>query len=171
MEDLEELRVWEVRSVYLITYSRADIERFTKENFAHIVKEKFEEAHVLQWACCRELHRDGGYHFHMCIKLNKIKRWLAIKQLIHEEHDIVVHFSSTHTDYYSAWNYVQKDWDFVQSEGHPDLLSAGVPRTTRALEVRRRRRGDGNSSERNKKSKLTNLIISDTILENNKKFK
>lgn len=167
MDLLQQLAAREVRSVYLVTYSQADITRFTKNVFAQVVKDKFEENHVrvVHWVCCRELHRDAGYHFHLAIKLNKIKRWLSVKQCIQEEQGIVLHFSSNHRDYYSAWDYVRKYGDYVESEGHPDLLSAGLPRTTRALEARRKRRGDAHSSQ-GKKPKLTNLIVSDAILQN-----
>ena len=103
----------------------------------------------------------------VCVKLNKIKRWLVVKELIQEGNGIVVHFSSTHRDYYTAWNYVRKEGDYIESEGHPDLVSAGVQRTTTALEVRRRGREERIMDQGRKRCKLTNLMISDTILQNN----
>ena len=81
------------------------------------------------------------------------------------QHNIEVNFSSQHNDYYSAWRYVTKEGDFVQSVGHPDLSSASAPRTTNALSARRQRNGNRRGSER-KKAKLDNLIINEAILQN-----
>lgn len=46
---------------------------------------------------------------------------------------ISVHFSSIHSNYYSAWQYVTKeDEEYIESPGHPDLQNAQPPRTTMA---------------------------------------
>ena len=162
------LRNRDVRSVYLITYSQADIVRFNKVRFANLIVEIFEEGdvRVLQWVCSKESHTDGGYHFHVAIKLNKVKRWLTIRRTLSNQHGIEVHFSSHHNDYYSAWSYVIKDGDFVQSTGHPDLASASAPRTTNALAARRQRTGNRRGST-GKKQKLDNLTLNEAILKNN----
>ena len=162
------LRNRDVRSVYLITYSQADIARFTKQRFATLIVEIFQEGdvRVVQWVCSKESHTDGGYHFHLAIKLNKIKRWLTIRRTLSSQHNIEVNFSSQHNDYYSAWRYVIKEGDFVESVGHPDLASASAPRTTNALSARRQRNGNRRGSG-GKKAKLDNLIINEAILRNN----
>ena len=153
--------------VYVITYSQADIERYDKESFATLVCDSFTDIdadiRVLQWVCCRERHQDGGFHFHLAIKLNKLKRWLCVRRTLSTRHNVNVNFSSAHNDYYSAWCYVTKEYDFVESIGHPDLRSASIPRTTNALAVRRRgRNGNANNSNSDnapKKCRLDNLII------------
>ena len=153
--------------VYVITYSQADIERYDKESFATLVCDSFTDIdadiRVLQWVCCRERHQDGGFHFHLAIKLNKLKRWLCVRRTLSTRHNVNVNFSSAHNDYYSAWCYVTKESDFVESIGHPDLRSASIPRTTNALAVRRRgRNGNANNSNSDnapKKCRLDNLII------------
>ena len=71
-----------VRKVYIITYSNADTDAFDRHSFAHTVVAAFEEnttSKVLQWACCMESHKEGGFHFHMCILVNRSQRWLKVK--------------------------------------------------------------------------------------------
>ena len=61
----------EVRSVYLITYSQADLDKFqTRDSFASTVVEAFDEtrsglADIVQWVCSQERHSSGGTHYHM----------------------------------------------------------------------------------------------------------
>ena len=64
----------EFRSVYLVTYSQADVAKFpTREVFARAIVESFSTgtAEVVQWVCCREMHRKGGGHCHLAIKLDR----------------------------------------------------------------------------------------------------
>ena len=68
-----------VRSVYLLTYSRADLRIFPeRKSFADAVCKAIlncegPKAKIVQWFCCQESHkRGGGKHFHMAIKLNRI---------------------------------------------------------------------------------------------------
>lgn len=168
---METLRNRDVRTVYLITYSQADIDRFNNQSFATLIVDAFtdEEANVrvMQWVCCRERHQDGGYHFHMAIKLNKLKRWLTIRRILSTQHNIEVNFSGIHNDYYSAWSYVTKEHDFMESVGHPDLTSASIPRTTNALASRRRGTIGNASGPAEKKSRLDNLTVNEAILKNN----
>ena len=53
------------RSVYMITYSRADLLKVpTKEIFAQFVKEAFLKkgtAKILQYVVCKEAHQDGDW--------------------------------------------------------------------------------------------------------------
>ena len=67
-----------VRSVYLLTYSRADLRIFPeRKSFADAVCEAVlnceePKAKIVQWSCCLESHKKGGgKHFHMAIKLNR----------------------------------------------------------------------------------------------------
>ena len=47
---------------------------------------------------------------------------LPAKNYLKDQHDISVHFSNLHYNYYSAWKYVIKeDKQVLQSENLPDL--------------------------------------------------
>lgn len=73
------------RSVYLVTYSQANLEKFPLRNdFAKAIIASFTQgsARVLQWCCSLENHSDGGKHYHMALKLNKIQRWLPSKRYL-----------------------------------------------------------------------------------------
>ena len=143
-EDLE-LSSRTVRSVYLITYSQANTIEFSRERFANIIVSYFEDGgmtKVKQWVCSLEPHEDGGEHFHLAIKLDRVRRWLSIKRRVSDDHGVEVHFSGTHDNYYTAWSYVTKsDKNFVQSDGHPDLQSATNPRTGAATSKKRKNTG------------------------------
>ena len=166
----DELHPRQVRSVYLITYSSADVERFpTRESFALAVVNVFGEtaAEVLQWVCCKEKHVSEKYHFHIAVKLNKNNRWLTIKNKLILQHQISVHFSSVHPNYYSAWQYVTKaDKKYIESENHPDLTNTGPPRTLNATNTKRKA---ASSLQQTKKpcveKRLTNADVSDIIVK------
>ena len=129
----------QLRQVYLLTYSQADMRRFsTRESFANAVLEAFAPtpATIVRWVCGKEKHQDGNYHYHMAIKLDRTQRWLAVKNRLQTNSDITVNFSGHHHDYYSAWMYATKeDPSVVQSVDHPDL-SNGPPHTTNASHAR-----------------------------------
>ena len=55
----------------------------------------------LHWTCCLEKHENGGYHYHLALKLSGTKRWLEAKKFIEAEHGIAVNFSD-HDGYYTA---------------------------------------------------------------------
>jgi len=128
-----ELTKRQLRSVYLITYSQADMTIFpTRQSFADAVIGGFDSPalKVEQWVCCKEQHQNKGEHYHMAIKLNKVKRWLSVKESINTKYNVVVHFSAVHPNYYSAWRYVTKnDSEYLSSKNHPDLTDS-EPRTT-----------------------------------------
>ena len=97
-----------VRQVYLITYSKADLQKFpTRESFAQAVVKSFEATNtkIEHWVCCKEAHQVDGFHYHMAIKLDRCKRWLSSKRCLEDNHGISVHFSNIHHNYYSAWKY------------------------------------------------------------------
>ena len=127
------------RSVYLVTYSQADMAKFpTREVFARAIVESFSTgtAKVVQWVCCREKHRKGGDHYHLAIKLDRNQRWMMSKRYLQRTYGITVHYSNRHHNYYSAWLYVTKsDREFKESDRHPDLRNRGEPRTDVASTV------------------------------------
>lgn len=164
---MDQLHQRQVRSVYLVTYSQADLEKYNKEIFSSLVVKAFEEGSVkvLQWVCCQESHTESGAHFHVAIKLNKIRRWVSIKRKLSHQNGIEVHFSTNHDNYYSAWKYVTKEENHIESEGHPDLSSASAPRTSNASKSKRKQAGAANINC--KRERLDNLTIHETILKNN----
>lgn len=161
-----------IRSVYLITYSQADLSKFSsREHFAAAVVKSFKSgtANVLQWCCSREKHKKSGEHYHLALKLDRNQRWLQSKNFLSQEHGIVVHYSSGHDNYYSAWRYVTKeDLHFVQSEGHQDLGNKGEPKTSAASRGKRARAAERESETdaRRKKRKLTAFEVSQIIIDN-----
>lgn len=76
-----------IRSIYLITYSRADLTRYpTRKDFASSVQEAFRETNncseLIQWVCSMENHQESGFHYHMAVKLSKPRRWLRVKRYL-----------------------------------------------------------------------------------------
>ncbi|KAM7449672.1 hypothetical protein ABFA07_002349 [Porites harrisoni] len=145
----DSLRNREQRLVYLVTYSRADVEKVaTREAFAEKVSLGWMEmtgVKVVQWVVARELHADAGVsesnsHYHMAMKLEKRARWLKVRQFLDDRYGIRVNFSAVHNTYYSAYKYTTKEDDFcVHSEGHPDLSNARPPRTEKAISGKKRK--------------------------------
>ncbi|CAH3189980.1 unnamed protein product, partial [Porites evermanni] len=99
------------------------------------------KAKIVQWSCCQESHKKGGgKHFHMAIKLNRVRRWLPIRDYLKNKWSIYVHFSNRHVNYYTAWLYTTKeDRHYIQSPDHPDLANSGPPRTMSASQARKQR--------------------------------
>ena len=92
------------RRQYLITYSQADEQRSsTRGSFANVVVEESNRGNsavkVSHWACCRELHQEGGFHYHCAVKLTGNKKWISVKAQLTENHNIVVNFSDKHNFY------------------------------------------------------------------------
>ena len=170
-----------VRSVYLITYSQADLEKFqNRSDFAKAVVSSFESGSlkvVKHWFCSQESHAHGGQHYHVAIKLNKSRRWLHSKRFLVENFGITVNYSSVHYNYYSAWKYVTKeDREYIESPLHPHLNDA--PNTSNASLARTqnasRKRGSEEQSlprkkrtKKEKKKRLTAPDVSDIILQRN----
>ena len=109
------------------------MERFpTRRAFAECVIDAFRQtgSGVLQWVCCRERHRHNGQHYHMAVKLKRIRRLIFAKQYLKDRCGITVNFSNSHDNYYSAWKYVTKeDEEVLQSAGHSHLWNLKPPRT------------------------------------------
>ncbi len=89
---------------------------------------------ILQWCCSQEHHKNtGGIHYNMCVKIKNCQCWLPVKKFLSNSYGILVHFSSLHANYYTAWRYVTKeDQSTEESEGHPDLKNSNGPKTMNA---------------------------------------
>ena len=124
------------RSVFLVTYSQSNLQKFPlRTDFAMAVVDSFTQgsAKVLHWCCSLENHSDGGQHYHMVLKLDRVHRWLPSKKFLLQTFGINVHYSNIHHNYFSAWRYVTKsDIDYTESVGHPDLRNAEKPKTSKA---------------------------------------
>ena len=118
---------------YLVTYSQADIEKFpTQESFGKMMEEEFNsgsiQVKVSHWACCNQNHVEGCFHYHCCMKLMGVKKWLSVKNNITRKHNIVGNLSDTHSHYIYTYRYFCKsDREVFQSPGHPDLSDVGSP--------------------------------------------
>ena len=138
----------QVRLVYLITYSQADLDLVpAREEFSAIVLDSFSNidpsspVEVAHWACSKEERRDGGSHYHMAVKLSARCRWLKVRNYLEQRHGVKVNFSDRHWNYYSAWHYTTKeDADFIQSESYPDLSNSSKPCTSAARRAVSRKR-------------------------------
>ena len=163
----EELSTIHSRLVYLITYSQVEVQKVpTREAFVNIVVEAVNSigADIKQWVCCEENHEQGGVHYHIAIKLSKRHRWLQIKRYIEAHYSVVTHFSSLHSNYYSAWRYVTKsDEQCIESEGHPDLTD-NLPRTLEASLAKRERCTGGKAP---KKKRMSAFEVSEVIRSKN----
>ena len=167
------------RRQYLVMYAQADEVKFpTRESFGRMLEREFNAGRsvgkVSHWACCRELHKDGGAHYHCSIKLTGLKKWWMVKEAIQEKHRIVVHFSDEHDYYISAYRYVVKeDPSVVYSEGHANLAEAKSPPTKKSIAANwRRRKNQGDSSKgagttSAKRRRLSRSNAASFIRENN----
>ena len=167
------------RSIYMITYSQADLSIFpNKQSFADAIVSQISETktNVKQWVCCNEDHAVSGLHYHLAIKLDRVKRWLPIRNMIHQIYGVNVNFTESHDNYYGAWLYVTKqDENYIQSVGHPDLTTNNAPRTSNATRAKRNNKSSTQSTKttgrKAKIRKLNNLSVSDVILKNEIKTK
>ena len=165
------------RSTNLITYSRADLDKVSsREEFADIWVKAFGLDLVKQWACCCEKHKESDeVHFHLAIKLNRVKRWKMVRDQVIRESGIVCHFQEFHTNYYDAFKYIKKeDCDFIMSDGHPNLENS--PQTKKASAKTAKRNLIFSAADlrtqqpKQKKSKIEKLDIVkvyDIIINNN----
>ena len=128
------------RSVYLITYSQYDSSHLSRTQFTDIIVDAWHSnsrSKILQWVVSLESHQNRGSHFHMAIKLSTTSRWRAIRRFVDNKHGIKLNFSDSHTNYYTAYEYVTKeDPNFMLSPGHPDLANTSTPNTTNATHRR-----------------------------------
>ena len=140
--DMSEEKLPCSRSVYMLTYSQADMVAVPSSvYFKEIVIDAFKQngkANIVRWVCGQEKHKEGGSHYHMVVKLDRQKRWLSVRNYLDTKHSIKVNFSDKHANYYEAWKYVTKeDSCYIQNIGHPDFENATIPRTSAATSARR----------------------------------
>lgn len=145
-DDFQQEREPKCRSVYMITYSRADLQKVpTKESFAEIITEAFHrsgKARIKQYICSIEAHKDGAPHYHMCLKLDRQKKWKAVRKYLQDKKGIKVNFSDVYSNYYAGYLYASKeDKQFTLSDGHPNL--SNPPRTENATAAKRQSSGCG----------------------------
>ena len=138
------------RTVYLISYSCADMAKFPcKERFSSAVVEAWDSCGitVVQWVVCIEAHTNtcertdemNFYHYHMALQLGKKAPWLQVRNYLDQNFGIQVNFSDNHSSYYTAYRYVTKDEeDAPHSSCHPDL-SDGALRPEQAISCRKKR--------------------------------
>ena len=139
----------------------------TRDGFSDAVLEAFRQtpAQVEQWVCAKEPHEDGGDHYHMAIKLDRVQRWLRVKNYLERHNGVVVNFSSRHSNYYTAWQYVTKDdADYVMSMGHPQVENA--PRTMAASQALSQSQNEGG---KRKRSRLSAFEAGEIAVANNLK--
>ena len=148
-----------VKKAYLVTYSNANTSVFDREKVSSAIVQSFQSATrsvVLHWACCMEQHKNGSYHFHIAVLLDRAQRWMKVKKCIKDNYSIVVNFSD-HPGYYSAYRYVTKeDKDVLRSPNHP--TSVVEPRTASAI---RARAGKG----RKKGKRMSNTEVANIVLQ------
>ena len=124
------------RSVYLITFSQCDSSELSRVQFAELIVEAWHacsRSKIIQWVVSLEAHENSGNHFHMAIKLSSPARWLKVRNFVDDKYGIKLNFSNSHTNYYTAYEYVVKeDPNFVQSANHPDFSNGKPLKTTKA---------------------------------------
>ena len=133
------------RKTYLVTYSQANRILYpTRESFGQDVVDSFNSGEskvkVLYWACCLESHQNGGDHYHLALKLSGSKRWKSVKDYMQNIKGIVVNFSDTHQNYYTAFRYITKsDPNIFLSQTHPNLQEMNPPKTSKCLAALRKK--------------------------------
>ena len=176
------------RRTYLVTYSRADMNRFpSRKEFGKIIKAAFNsgsgKVKVLHWACCLEDHKDGiNQHYHVSVKLTDVKRWKKVKETVTKTHGVVLNFSDKHDNYYSAYKYICKsDPNVYHSKHHPDLRDVSFPQTKKSTQSLRKRSLERRNSKSNgecssttnsessvkKTKRLSNINVADFITKHN----
>ena len=127
----------QVRQVYLVTYSQANTTKFsTTRSFAEAVVRSFSQRSetVIQWCCAQENHQRSGVHFHVAVKLKQNQRWLPAKISAGDIWHMCSLFKHPCKLFHGLALCHKNDTEYEESEGHPDLTSAGEPRTMKAHE-------------------------------------
>ena len=146
----------------MVTYSKANTIVFDREKFSFAIVQSFQSATrsvVLHWAYCLEQHKNGCYHFHIAVLLDRAQRWMKVKICIKDNYNIIVKFSG-HPGYYSAYTYVTKeDKAVVRSPNHPTRIVE--PRTASAI---RARAGKGRKKwKRMPSTEVANIVLQQEI--------
>ena len=125
------------RRNYLVTYSRADHEKFSDEkSFGQAVALSFGDGRkVGYFASTKEKHssadNDFPYHYHCAIHLEEPQRWHKSKKFFQEEFGIVPNFAEAPNGgkYIALYRYIKKEnetdyrqtWRVAEQRTLPDL--------------------------------------------------
>ena len=121
---------------------------------------------------CKEAHQNGGSHYHICIKLNKNKRWGRVKRKL-LENGVNVNVMEGHSNYITAFRYVNKsDTEVLLSDSHPDLDLAISSKTSKARKARRSRKRNSDvlsttKTKQNKPKRLSKIDVMEIIKSEN----
>ena len=112
------------KRAFLVMYSQADMSIFKDcESFAKAVVKAMGSCHVVEWACCKEFHKDRGEHFHMPIRFISSRLWGPVKKTF--LHDYVsLHFQTKSYGYVTVYRYIIKEEDIstvLHCQGHTPL--------------------------------------------------
>ncbi|CAB4038470.1 Hypothetical predicted protein [Paramuricea clavata] len=111
----------------------------------------------------------------MSLKLDGAKRWKQVKEKMMKSHGVVLHFSNTHDNYHSAYQYVTKqDTEVLLSPNHPNLSEIGSPGTKTCIrayrESRKRKQNENANVQQEAKAKkirrLSNFEVSEFLVAN-----
>ena len=182
----------QVRRVYLVTYTQADLQRFpTCQVFTNSILQFFKEQDKnspVQWACCQEPHEDGGKHYHIILRFEKPRRWLPLKRYAEKHFNIELHFSSQNLGYIAGYKYICKqkgECEVLHSEGHPNLSDIGSPKTKKCMKafskksklIKEGKRKSASSSTQSSSSesqpskakRLSNVQVAEFVIQNDVK--
>ena len=128
LNEPEDLTVNKPLRVYLVTYSQIDPKIFpTRVSFGAAVVQAFGANHVDYFVVSKEPHENGGYHYHVGIKLTTGMRWHTARDYLEDEFKVKVHFATTGKMYSGAYRYTTKtDHSFFEGhvlKAHPKDLS------------------------------------------------
>ena len=133
------LRDHQARTVYLVTFSQADVEKVGyRKAFANIVTGAFNQNKLFNcvehWCCAKERHRERGHHHHLALKLTGVYGQKQVKENITRKHGIVVNFRDFKTGYYDAYHCTtKKDPAYITSDNH--LADIEAPQTALAVAI------------------------------------
>jgi hypothetical protein len=167
------------RTFYLITYSQVDEDLCpSREAFADIVSSEFSakdteagrDSNVVHWACAKEPHTEGGFHYHLSIRLRQRRRFKDIANSIQRKYSIRCDFQEGYTVYHDAFTYVTKqDTNYITSPDHPSLENS--PLTKNAIAANKRRsesnQRDGGRKAKGKEPRLDREHFYQIVIHNN----
>lgn len=130
----------DARRVYVITYSRADMDIFPERQlFAEACVAALEDGKctVEKYACSLELHEDGEPHYHMAVKLSLPKRWKSARDILDKDYNAKVNFKQRQDGnfYNHAFRYVCKEDTEALKYGSAANELIGSPRTKKSVKA------------------------------------
>ena len=134
--NLTELNARDMRKVYVIIYRQENLEKFPdRKDFAEFVLKAFDFENLtvkpMHWA-----HQNNESHYHMCIKLNKNKRWGNVKRK-RLENVVNVNFTEGHSNHITVFRCVHKsDTEVELSDSHSDLGLSVLSKISKASKAR-----------------------------------